>query len=100
MDMHPSSLDNMQTCYQRYVVPSGLAARAGVAILDLAGADVNGSYRPIFAGPQFAYRTADIAAGLGVDLVLEETPTASPCPTPPWTSSCPERCWSTASFSG
>jgi hypothetical protein len=49
MDMHPSSLDNMQTCHQRYVVPSGLAARAGVAILDLAGADV--SYRPIFAGP-------------------------------------------------
>jgi hypothetical protein len=54
------------------VVPAGLSARDGVVVLDIGGANVNGSYRDVFAGPQYRYRAADISAGEGVDIVLDD----------------------------
>ena len=69
--MHPSSFENMQKCHDRYLVPANLAAQGQVRVLDLGGADVNGSYRPIFAASHYRYLTADIAAA-GVDIPLED----------------------------
>jgi hypothetical protein len=71
--MHPSSLENMQRCYQRYILPSGLAARARaeVEVLDVGGANVNGSYRDVFSAEAFRYRSADISAE-HVDIVLDD----------------------------
>lgn len=73
--MHPSSLENMQKCYDRYVVPLGFTQRSNVAVLDLGGANVNGgrsndpnkiegSYRSIFADSCFDYQVADLATCL------------------------------------
>jgi hypothetical protein len=70
--MHASSLENLQKCHDRYVVPAGLADREQVSVLDIGGANVNGSYRDVFSGPQYQYRAADIAAGEGVDIVLDD----------------------------
>jgi SAM-dependent methyltransferase len=70
--MHASSMENMARCYQRYVVGSALEQQRRVRVLDLGGSDVNGSYRDIFAHPRYAYTAADIAAGPGVHLVLQD----------------------------
>lgn len=70
--MHPSSLENMRKCYERYVLQVALAAEQPLTVLDIGGADVNGSYRQIFTGSQFRYLTADISAAAGVDIVLED----------------------------
>ena len=70
--MHPTSIENMQKCYQRFFLPSALAAGDRLHVLDIGGADVNGSYREVFAGPRFDYRTADLSPGPGVDLVLTD----------------------------
>ena len=40
-------------------------------MLDLGGGDVNGSYRDVFDGPQFAYLGADLAPAEGVSVVLD-----------------------------
>ncbi|MFB1487467.1 MULTISPECIES: methyltransferase domain-containing protein [unclassified Thiocapsa] len=69
--MHPTSLENMRKCYDRYVVPAGLEQRSDVLVLDIGGADINGNYRPIFSHPVFRYLTADLAAE-GVDILLED----------------------------
>jgi SAM-dependent methyltransferase len=39
-------------------------------ILDVGSQDVNGSYRPIFSEPLWAYRGLDMVAGDNVDIVL------------------------------
>ncbi len=65
-------MENMARCYQRYVVGSALEQQRRVRVLDLGGSDVNGSYRDIFAHPRYAYTAADIAAGPGVHLVLQD----------------------------
>ncbi|HEX7823062.1 MAG TPA: class I SAM-dependent methyltransferase [Sphingobium sp.] len=70
--MHASSLENMQKCYDRYIVGSKLEEQAQVQILDVGGADVNGSYRQIFAHPRFAYTAADIESAPGVHLIFED----------------------------
>jgi len=62
----------MARCYTRYVVGSELEQQRRVRVLDLGGSDVNGSYRDIFAHPRYAYTAADIAAGPGVQLVLQD----------------------------
>lgn len=70
--MHASSFENMVKCYRRYV--SGNAAFQGrtLRVLDIGGADVNGSYSEIFSGPDFEYVGADLKAGPGVSLVLDD----------------------------
>jgi SAM-dependent methyltransferase len=70
--MHPTSLENMRKCHGRFFLPSSLAYRPRVRVLDIGGADVNGSYRTVYAGPPFDYRTADLSPGPGVDLVLTD----------------------------
>lgn len=70
--MHASSLENMQRCFQRHVAPSPLARQDTVLVVDVGGADVNGSYREIFSAPQYRYLTVDLAAGEGVDLALDD----------------------------
>lgn len=70
--MHPSSLENMEKCRRRFFLPSPLARRPRVRVLELGGADLNGSFRGLFSGPRFDYRTADISPGPGVDLVLAD----------------------------
>ena len=69
--MHASSHENMRKCYQRYVRPAGFETRAEVIVLDLGGADVNGSYRDLFAAPAFRYLTADLTP-TGVDIPLTD----------------------------
>ena len=70
--MHASSFENMQKCYARYIAGSTIAQRENVIVLDMGGADVNGSYADIFSGPQFTYIGADLIPGPGVSLVLQD----------------------------
>ncbi|MCH5372913.1 MAG: methyltransferase domain-containing protein, partial [Planctomycetes bacterium] len=71
--MHASSYENMQRCYDLYLAERIANAALGeLSVLDIGGADVNGSYRPIFSAPAVRYLTADLAAGDGVDIVLED----------------------------
>ena len=67
--MHPSSYENMQKCYDRYIRRMGYESRQVVKVIDIGGAEVNGSYRGIFSHPVFQYLTADIATE-GVDFPM------------------------------
>ncbi|MBC2777498.1 methyltransferase domain-containing protein [Parasphingopyxis marina] len=73
--MHPSSFDNMRKCYRRYIAGSALETRPALKVLDIGGADVNGSYAEIFSGPNIEYLGADIAAGEGVSVHLTDPDT-------------------------
>lgn len=71
--MHPSSFENMQWCVRRYAAARLLAPGAEeVRVLDIGGADVNGSYADLFRYPGVRYIGADLLAGPGVDLVLDD----------------------------
>jgi glycosyltransferase involved in cell wall biosynthesis/SAM-dependent methyltransferase len=70
--MHASSLENMWRCYGRYVANGPLEDQAETVVLDVGGADVNGSYREVFARPWFRYIGVDMAPGPGVDIVLSD----------------------------
>lgn len=70
--MHASSLENMSRCRARYLTQAVLESRGDMQVLDVGGADVNGGYRSVFADPQFHYRTVDLEAGNGVDIVLDD----------------------------
>lgn len=48
----------------------GLTFRAGLAVLDLGGRDINGSVRPAFVEPD-PYTVIDIQPGDGVDVVAD-----------------------------
>ena len=77
--MHASSLENMRTCYRRYVEGSALLGREEVVVLDVGGANVNGGYRDVFADGRFRYLGVDLAPGEGIDIVLED-PNRLPLP--------------------
>jgi SAM-dependent methyltransferase len=62
----------MRRCYLRYVAGGPLEQRADTIVLDVGGADINGSYRDVFPNPPFRYWVADIAPGTGVDVVLSD----------------------------
>jgi hypothetical protein len=70
--MHLSSLENMTKCYERYLDDPFLDGGEHVKVLDIGGADVNGSYRAVFVDPRIRYVTADLAPGAGVDIVLHD----------------------------
>lgn len=70
--MHASSLENMRKCYQRYVAGRGTPDDRPVKVLDVGGADVNGSYADIFKKPTFDYTGTDLQAGPGVTIVLDD----------------------------
>lgn len=64
--MHESSMARM-----RAFVDSRLGRFLGqpLAILDVGGANVNGSYRDVFDDPLRAYQALDVAPGEGIDVV-------------------------------
>ncbi len=69
--MHPSSHENMQRCYDRYLagLPPGAAPRR---VVEIGAGEFNGSYRDIFPPDRYAYTGCDRAAGPGVDIVLDD----------------------------
>ena len=71
--MHYSSIDNMQRCVRKHVLTDATLAGRSLKILDVGGANVNGSYRDAMQGLDFSYHAVDIDAGKGVDTVLSPT---------------------------
>lgn len=72
--MHKSSYDHM-----RRLVETHLDPLRPLRILDLGSYNVNGSYRELFAHPQWSYTGIDLSEGPGVDIVLQ-TPYRFPLP--------------------
>ena len=70
--MHASSLENMQKCFDRFLSTADLTNKSGVTVIDIGGANVNGSYADIFSDPLFNYHAVDIAPGEGVDIILDD----------------------------
>lgn len=70
--MHASSMENMQRCRDRYIGESFMRERQRPLVLDVGGANVNGTYRDVFASPHFEYVAADLEDGKGVDIVLSD----------------------------
>jgi len=62
----------MQKCYERYVCGEYLQNKQKLLVLDIGGANVNGSYADIFSQDKFNYIAADIAPAEGVDVVLDD----------------------------
>ena len=62
----------MYKCHDRHITGSKLEDLACVRVLDVGGADVNGSYREVFCHPRYVYTVADLVAGPGVHLVLDD----------------------------
>lgn len=69
--MHESSFENMKKCHDLYASPL-LAATREVIVVDVGSANVNGTYRPIFEGPNVRYVGIDLAPGDCVDLVVDD----------------------------
>jgi SAM-dependent methyltransferase len=70
--LHASSFENMARCHDRYLGTQAWADGGERVVVDVGGADVNGGYRPIFDDPRYRYLTVDLAAGEGVDVVLDD----------------------------
>lgn len=62
----------MQRCFERYVVTHSWGERTRLKVLDVGGADVNGSYADIFSQDPFEYTAMDIDGGPGVNIVLQD----------------------------
>jgi len=69
--MHPSSIENMRQCYERYIMKNSTFSSREILILDIGGADINGEYRDIFSEANHRYLTVDLQEGLGVDIVMQ-----------------------------
>lgn len=76
--MHASSLENMQKCYEKYICGDYLANKNQLSVLDIGGANVNGSYSDIFSQSKFNYIAADIEDTESIDMVLTD-PYKIPC---------------------
>lgn len=71
--MHASSLENMQKAYDRYVKEFiSKSNKTNINLIDIGGANVNGSYADIFSIPQINYKAVDIYPGEGIDVVLKD----------------------------
>ena len=70
--MHPSSFENMQKCYDRYLAARQVEPDRRWVVVEIGSADINGSYRAIFPSRTFHYVGCDCASGPGVDLVLDD----------------------------
>ena len=70
--MHPSSFENMQKCYDRYLAAQSVEPDRRWVVVEVGSADVNGSYRAIFPSKTFRYIGCDCVGGPGVDLVLDD----------------------------
>ena len=69
--MHASSLENMQKAYERYIKTSINYTGNKINVIDIGGANVNGSYSDVFSSSLFTYRAVDIYPSDDVDIVLE-----------------------------
>ena len=66
-------MEHMQRCFDLIFGDGArLQDRNTVSVLDLGAQDVNGSYRSIFDSPRFDFTGADLEAGRGVDVVLDD----------------------------
>lgn len=71
--MHISSQIIMRRCIRRHILSDPvLTDGRKIRVLDVGGADVNGSYRLLFESIGANYTSLDISAGPGVDLVLAD----------------------------
>jgi SAM-dependent methyltransferase len=70
--MHASSMENMAKCYNKYIKHSFVEARDRVIVLDIGGANVNGSYRDIFVDPKIQYLAANLGPAERVDIILHD----------------------------
>jgi hypothetical protein len=70
--MHPSSFENMQKCYDRYLAAWSVEPDRRLAVVEVGSANVNGSYRAIFPSQTFRYVGCDRVPGPGVDLVFDD----------------------------
>ncbi len=70
--MHASSLENMKKCYRQFVEGTPLEGRVPLKVLDIGGADVNGSYADVFHGQNIEYIGADLYPGEGVTVVMDD----------------------------
>jgi len=70
--MHPSSFENMQKCYDRYLAARSVEQDCRLTVVEVGSADVNGSYRAIFPNQTFHYVGCNRVLGPGVDLVLDD----------------------------
>lgn len=70
--MHASSMENMAVCFRKYIGESFLQKKEKPVVLDIGGANVNGSYRDIIDGLNFQYLAADIANGDEIDIHMED----------------------------
>lgn len=68
----------MRKCLTRYAPDNLSTDNRPLLVLDIGGADVNGSYRPLFPRPAYQYLTADIAVA-DVDFALDD-PYSIPLP--------------------
>ncbi|MEM9667517.1 MAG: methyltransferase domain-containing protein [Pseudomonadota bacterium] len=62
----------MQKCFDRYVWGSHLIERKGAKVLDVGGADVNGSYSELFPKKTFQYLGVDLNSGPGISMILDD----------------------------
>lgn len=70
--MHSSSLENMKCCYATYFATSNIAKQSKIKVLDIGGADVNGSYSDLFRDSCFDYKGVDLESSEGVSIVLDD----------------------------
>lgn len=71
--MHASSLENMQKCFEKYLFNDSWGSKGTIKVVDIGGANVNGSYHDIFSFSPFNYIAVDIDNNSGVDIVLEDS---------------------------
>jgi SAM-dependent methyltransferase len=72
--VHATSLQNMQHFISKYVssvIENGVDNRK-INVLDVGGADYNGSYRQLFPSEFFNYLVCDIEASQSVDLLMTQ----------------------------
>jgi SAM-dependent methyltransferase len=67
--MHQHSLDSMAQFRSRYL---DARRQEPLTVIDLGSADLNGSYRELFAMPPWRYLGVDLVAGENVDIVLRD----------------------------
>lgn len=67
--MHRHSFDSMAEFRSRYLEPR---RHEPLTVIDLGSADLNGSYRQLFAAPPWRYLGVDLVPGENVDIVLRD----------------------------
>ena len=62
----------MSILYNEFIDGEFITGRDRVVVLDIDGANVNGSYGEIFTNPKISYLAASMAPNEGVDIVLHD----------------------------